>query len=310
MPDLSTIGLLINERNPAALAAARHLVEHLYSTYGREGPIRILAHEAVSERIGLEPGSQDFCCPSDDSVIAKASDFAVVFGGDGTLLAAARLLAPHSVPILGIHLGHFGFINEAPPERMTEAVEDVLAGRSTVEERMMLRGVVERASTDGENDSAAPTQELLAMNDIVLASGAVRMVHVRVDIGGQTLATYPADGVIVSSPTGSTGYSLSAGGPLVHPAAPVLLITPICAHTLNARALVVPATETIRMTVEGRTRDAVVANVDGQLDIPLVANDSVTVTRAPYSVRLLSVGGPDFYGKIRSRWHFGARETA
>jgi NAD+ kinase len=296
---MATVGLLINERNPAALQAARRLADHLRRDGGTNG-VRVLAREAVAQQVGLS-GEDGVCCPAEEAEIADASDFAVVFGGDGTLLAAARLLAPRGTPILGIHLGHFGFITEAPPERLFTAVDDVLAGRCKVEERLMLRGVLQRANPH------SPPEELLAMNDIVAASGAVRMVHIRADIGGQAFATYAADGVIVASPTGSTGYSLSAGGPLVHPAAPVLLVTPISPHTLSARALVLPDSEVVRLTVEGPTRDAVVCNVDGQLDIPMETGDSVTVSRSPYSVRLLSVGGPNFYDKIRSRWHFGER---
>ena len=296
-----TVGLLINERNPAALESARRLVAHLHGA-----GVQVQARESVAAQIGLglRAGAAEACCPADDTEIAVSSDFVVVFGGDGTLLAAARLLAPHGTPILGIHLGHFGFITEAAPEDLVSAVDTVLAGRGTTEERMMLRGIIHSL------DDSLPPEEILAMNDIVVASGAVRMVHIRAEIGGQTLATYAADGVIVASPTGSTGYSLSAGGPLVHPAAPVLLITPISPHTLSARALIVPETETVRLIVEGRTRDAVVASVDGQLDIPLATGDSIAVSRAPYTVRLLSVGGPNFYDKIRSRWHFGERAYA
>ena len=287
---MPTVGLLTNEHNPAALAAAERLGDWLR---GRD--IQVLARGPVADV--LHPTG--VCVPASDGEIAGA-DFVVVFGGDGTLLAAARLLAPTATPMLGIHLGHFGFITEVAPDKLFSAVDDALAGRSQTEARLMLRGVVTRASGD-------ETDELIAMNDIVMASSAVRMTHIRTEIGGQILATYAADGVVVASPTGSTGYSLSAGGPLVHPQAPVMVVTPICPHTLSARTLVVPDTETVRLTVIGPDRGNVVASVDGQIEVPLRTGDSVTITRSPHRVHLLTVGGPTFYEKIRSRWHFGER---
>jgi NAD+ kinase len=243
----------------------------------------------------------DMCAPAADPDIASA-DFVVVFGGDGTLLGAARLVAPFGTPLLGVHLGHFGFISEVAPQDLFRAVDDVLAGRAQVEERIMLQGQI-RSETAGE-------RSLLAVNDVVLASGAVRMIHVRTSIGGEEIATYAADGVIVATPTGSTGYSLSAGGPLVHPSAPVLILTPICPHTLNARTMIVPATETIELRIESPTRDSGVVSVDGQIEIPLQPGEMVSVSSAPHCVRLLMTSGPNFYQKIRSRWHYGERETA
>ena len=290
---MPTVGLLINERYPAAMESARKLVHAL----AERDNVRVLARLSVAEQI---PAGKNFEAASDD-VIAHA-DFVVVFGGDGTILAAARLLAPYETPLLGIHLGHFGFITEAPPEDLLSAVDTVLAGRAQMEPRMMLQGFVRRA---GEPDTEIPA--MLAVNDIVVASQGVRMVHIETCIGTETLATYAADGVIVSSPTGSTGYSLSAGGPLVHPTAPVLIVTPISPHTLSARTLIVPDTETVYLTVEGPTRDGVLASMDGQEDVPLQAGDRIAVSRSPHSVRFLTVGGPTFYQKIRDRWHYGQR---
>jgi NAD+ kinase len=293
----ATVGLLTNERNPAALEASRRLATWL------EGQnVRVLARETVTEPLHEGGISEDTCCTASDLEIA-AADFVVVFGGDGTLLAAARLVAAYGTPLLGIHLGHFGFITEAAPEDLIPAVEAALNGDCKIEERLMLWGEITRADADFDT----PPEYLLAMNDIVTSSTAVRMVHVRTRIGEEMLATYAADGVIVASPTGSTGYSLSAGGPLVHPAAPVLIVTPICPHTLNARTMIVPDTEKVRLTIEGQTRDSVVVSVDGQIDIPLHPGDTVTVHRAPFNVKLLNVGGPNFYQKIRSRWHYGER---
>jgi NAD+ kinase len=155
------------------------------------------------------------------------------------------------------------------------------------------------------------------MNDVVVKSGATRLLHLRTAVGppdgsgdgdADEVATYAADGVIVAAPTGSTSYSLSAGGPLVHPRAPVLLITPICPHTLNARSLIVPDTETVHLRVtEQDPRDTALVTVDGQIEVALRPGDAVEVSRAPFSARLLSVGGPNFYQKLRARWRYGER---
>ena len=272
------VGLLANDSKPAALEAA-------------VGLAKVLIQRGVAVRM-----------PPDytDDEIAK-SDFVVVFGGDGTVLSAARLVAAHGTPLLAIHLGRFGFVTEAAPENLDAAVTAALQGHCEVHERMLLAGALYRG------DDPLPETHLLAMNDVVVASGAVRMVHVHTRVGEHAIATYAADGVIVSSPTGSTGYSLSAGGPLVHPDVRTLMITPIAPHTLSARTLLVPDTETIYLTIEAQTRDAVAVTADGQTGLSLSPGDTVAVSRAPYNVRLLAAGGPNFYQKIRSRWHYAER---
>ena len=285
---MPTVGLLINEDKAEAVAAAERLTRALL-----DRGIAVRAAPSTAERIG------EIRCGADLPEVA-AADFVVVLGGDGTLLAAARALAPCGTPILGIHLGRFGFIAEALPDALLSATLKVVAGEAGMDERMMLACAVRRGDTREELP--------LGLNDVVVKSAATRMVHVRTAIGSDEVATYAADGVIVASPTGSTGYSLSAGGPLVHPSAPVLLITPVCPHTLNARSLVVPDTETIHLTlVSGDERDSVLATVDGQVEVSLHAGNAVEVRRAPHNVRLLTVGGPNFYHKIRARWRYGER---
>lgn len=276
--DVRSVGIIVNASKPAAVQAGVEVVGYL-----QERGI------AVYEK------------PTHSDEVLSSTDLLIVLGGDGTVLAAARLAAPRGIPILAVHLGHFGFITEASPDSLGAAVDAALSGQCDVQERMLLLGQVIRAGT------TEPEQTLVAVNDIVVASGAVRMVHVHTEIGGDAVATYAADGVIIASPTGSTGYSLSAGGPLVHPAVRALIITPIAPHTLSARTLMVPDTETIRLTVETQTRDAVAVTTDGQSNVPLTPGDSVVVTRAPYNARFLAVGGPNFYEKIRSRWHYAER---
>ena len=272
---MPTVGLFANSTKPVALEAAGRLSEFLM---GR----------GIDVRNSLE-SAEDF----------SRCEFVVVFGGDGTLLSAARLAAPVGTPLLGVHLGRFGFLTETSVEALIPAIESALDGRCEIHERLMVQGVVYR--------SGCADETLFGMNDVVVASRAVRIVYIRTRIGGEDLATYAADGVIVASPTGSTGYSLSAGGPLIHPASPVLVVTPIAPHTLSARSLVVPETETVHLTVEGESRESVIVTVDGQIEVPLSVGDTVSVSRAPFTVKLLATGGPGFYEKIRSRWHYAER---
>jgi len=295
------VGLIINENKPEAVDAARRLTHALAAERG----IGVRTAASTAEKI-LAPD-----CRAAGEAIA-AADFVVVLGGDGTLLAAARALAPCGTPILGVHLGRFGFIAEARPDHLLEAVLTVLGGDAVIEERALLAPLVRRAAA--EATATLPP----GMNDVVVKSGATRLLHIRTAVGppggtgngdADEVATYAADGVIVAAPTGSTSYSLSAGGPLVHPRAPVLLITPICPHTLNARSLVVPDTETVylRVTSQDPERDTALVTVDGQIEVALRPGDAVEVRRAPFSARLLTVGGPNFYQKLRARWRYGER---
>ncbi len=270
-----TVGLHANPAKPAAVDASGRLAKYLTT--------RGVAHVA-------QPTTEDL----------KGCDFLVVFGGDGTLLAAARNAATLGTPLLGVHLGRFGFLTETSIETLLPVVEAVLEGRCERHERPMVQGKVIRA-----NGSEGPT--LTGLNDVVVTGKAARMVYVKISIGPDELATYAADGVIVSTPTGSTGYSLSAGGPLVHPTTRVMIVTPIAPHTLSARALVVPETETVFLTIAGETRDAVIVTVDGQVEAPLETGDTVAVSRAPHTITFLSAGGPGFYEKIRTRWHYAER---
>ena len=272
---MPTVGLYANTTKPAAIEAAGRLSEFL-----RNRGVTV-------------------CDPLSHSDEFSGCDFVTVFGGDGTLLSAARLAGPVGVPLLGVHLGRFGFLTETGIEALIPSIEAALEGRCETHERLMVQGTVVR--------QGAAEETHYGMNDVVVASRAVRIVYIRTRIGAEEVATYAADGVIVASPTGSTGYSLSAGGPLIHPASPVLVVTPIAPHTLSARALVIPSTETVHLTVEGESREAVIVTLDGQIEVPLSVGDTVRVSRAPFSVKLLSTGGPGFYEKIRSRWHYAER---
>ena len=238
---------------------------------------------------------------SENELIKRVS-VVVVFGGDGTILRTARAAAPQAIPILGVNLGAFGFLAEVNGPDVETALRRLLAGDYQLDERMMLRARVERT---------APTaQEFIALNDIVLTkSGYARLVKLDTHVNGEHLATHLADGLIVATPTGSTAYSLSAGGPIVHPAVDGIVLTPICAHTLNSRAVLVSGGDTIAIRVEpvGTAPPPPILTVDGQEGFPLRIGDEVRVARSPHRTRLVRLGRGGFYSILRAKLTWGER---
>lgn len=221
------------------------------------------------------------------------ADLIVVLGGDGTLLGAARRTAGITAPLFGVNLGHLGFLTEAEQPEMYESLEDVLAGRYQLDERLMIRVELIR---DGLVASS-----LLALNDAVVGKGPhARLIEVEAFVDGLQVATYPSDGLIIATPTGSTAYSLSAGGPIVHPNLDVVLLTPICPHALYARAVAVSAESRIKVFVVGE-HEQTRLTVDGQDGAALVPGDEIVVTRAPYTTKLVRRQGWNFYDVLRRK---------
>ncbi len=229
---------------------------------------------------------------------AHRADLAVVIGGDGTLLASARAIGARETPILGINLGHLGFLTELRCDEIDDVLAAALAGRAPLERRPLL------AVSHNDNQ---PDDQHLALNDVVISSSsAVRLFTLSLYIDAEWVTDYRADGLILSTPTGSTAYSLSAGGPVVVPSVDALLVTPICPHSLSQRPLVLPGTTRIRVVLpEGRPRTTVQATMDGQVAFPLLPGESVTVERAPFSSVLVRRPGRSFFGVLRSKLGWG-----
>ena len=227
-------------------------------------------------------------------------DMVVVLGGDGTLLAVARAVGDRDVPILGVNLGTLGFLAEIARDELFPTLAGVLAGRFRIEERMRLDVSVAR---DGH-----PLGRYLALNDAVISNTALsRMVHLETRADGAAVTTYHADGLIVATPTGSTAYSLSAGGPLVHPTMRALLLTPISAHTLTHRPLVLPEDSEVQVRVSDARGGHVHLTVDGQVGRELVVNDLVTVRRAASPTRLLVDPARTRFDVLRAKLRWGER---
>jgi NAD+ kinase len=235
--------------------------------------------------------------------IGKQCDVAVVLGGDGTMLAIARELAPFDIPLIGINQGRLGFITDIQHKEMATALPLMLSGQYEEEKRAMLAGAVLRPNRDGGVDTI---YEGFAINEVVVSRGATAsMVELRAEVDGQFVANYRADGLIVASPTGSTAYSLSAGGPIIHPGLGGWVVVPIASHTLSNRPIVVPDSGTITIEIVA-AKDASM-NFDMQSLASLLPGDRVTVRRSAHRVRFLHPKGWNYYATLRRklRWNEG-----
>src|SRR6267143_1490858 len=229
--------------------------------------------------------------------VADASQLLLVLGGDGTMLAAARLAAPRGIPILPINMGSLGFLTSFTLDELYPALEDSLGGRFSVSERVMLYVELERGG------KVIETQRVL--NEAVVNKGALaRMIELELSIDADFVCRYRADGLIVASPTGSTAYSLSAGGPIVHPAVESFIITPICPHTLSDRPVVVRDSSLIEVHLSGDT-ESVFLTLDGQTGIPMQAADVVRMRRAAERLRLIQPAQKSYFEILRNKLKWG-----
>jgi NAD+ kinase len=226
--------------------------------------------------------------------IGQTADLVIVMGGDGTMLSAARALKNSAVPLVGINRGHFGFLTDLRAEEMLQSIDAILAGEYQTESRMVLNASVIR---DGET-----ILQNHAFNDIVLKSG-LRLIELEVTIDNQFIHKQRADGLIVSTPTGTTAYSLSAGGPILHPGLDAIALVPICPHTLSNRPLAVNSNAKIEITVM-QVDDAQIS-FDGQSQLALALGDCVKVERSQESVTLLHPSEYCYYDMLRNKLHWG-----
>ncbi|GGE10451.1 NAD kinase [Marinithermofilum abyssi] len=279
---MTTIGILINRGKPKAFIVTRELVRLL-----EQRNAGVLLEMDVAREIGRpELGA------SEEELPVRA-DIAFVLGGDGTLLGVARKFAAYRVPILGFNLGHLGFLSEAEPDSLASAVDRVLAGDYYIEKRIMLDAEVVR---DGEVRDTS-----IALNDVGIAKGSFsRMITSTVYMDGMYLGTYSGDGVIVSTPTGSTAYSLSCGGPIVWPGVNSLLLTPICPHTLTARPMVLPTDCLLEIKVSATHQD-IGLTIDGQLGYRLEVDDVIRVRTSPCITSLIKWKERSFFEVVRRK---------
>jgi NAD+ kinase len=279
------VNLLVNLFRPDAVSASRRIVKLLQSH-----EVEVYAdHESCSEVGVPEVAPEQF----------GDAELVIAIGGDGTLIRAAYLVSERGTPIMGVHYGRFGFVTQVEPEQADEAIVDFLAGGCPIEERMMVKTELIRGSET--------VAELHALNEIVVQrSATTRMLTFDVHVDGSQVSRYPADGVMVSTPTGSTAYNLSAGGPVVDPRMDALILTAIMPHTLSSRPLVLRPESLIEIKVESREES--VLSADGHSRLHLLSGDYVRITRSTRRTRLVCTASSDFFERLSDRlqWSQGS----
>ncbi len=295
---MSDVAVLAHNERVEALAAAKQLVEWLE----QNGHFVVMppAEAAAIGRLELA---------ADDHLIDGTAALAVSIGGDGTMLRSFDMVAAAGVPVLGVNVGHLGYLTEFEPPNLIETVAAALAGDLDISERMMVSATVRRAGdTDADRRSMVGFDEVstwTGLNEVVVEkSDPGHTIRLEVRFDGDAFATYAADGLIVSTPTGSTAYSLSAGGAVVAPTHESLQVTPVAPHMLFDRSLLLPAETEIGLRVIGER--AALAAVDGRSATRLQTGDELIVTRAPYQARLVTAGADSFHRVLKHK--FGLKD--
>ncbi len=279
------IGIIIKPGDPQL----REVLDHLLPFLRARG--LALHFDQSTQAIGLQEPVLD------RNALAGKSDAIIVIGGDGTLLNAARTLVEHKVPLIGVNIGRLGFLVDVSPNNIGSQLDAILDGHYYLEERTLLQGSVYR---HGQKQT-----ESLALNDVVLhIRGAVRMIEFETRIDGQLVHRQRADGIVVSTPTGSTAYSLSGGGPILHPGLDAIVLVPICPHTLSNRPIVVSSESTVEIQLMPHNQTHAQVAFDGQANADIEPEDVITIRRYPVKLQLIHPEGYDYYQILRKklRW--------
>lgn len=283
---MKNIGIITNVERDTNLTYTRLLVDSIV----RHGGKAIMSSElATKSGVGMS-------CGDEDDMIAN-SELVVCLGGDGTFLKAARRIYHRELPILGINLGNLGFLTEVDRDNIDLAIEQLFSGEYEIEERMMLDTVIYRKDE-------APVKDI-ALNDVVIGRGAVsRIISIKAYINDVFVDTFPGDGLIISSPTGSTAYSLSAGGPIVEPDTNLLLITPICPHILYSRSFVTKFDSVVKAVIEDNYQFGAMVTTDGQEGHTVGGGDVIEVKKSPYCTKFVKINPRNFFNILRTKIYF------
>jgi len=285
---VTTVGLVAK---PDA-EEAQSVILQLLDFFGSRGLSVVLEKETA----GLVPAASVTAASKGE--LPAQVDLLIVLGGDGTLLSMARAVGDLGVPILGVNLGGLGFLTATTLEEMLPALERLLAGGMEIEERMMLSARLRRGGQ--------AVGEYIALNDVVITKSAMsRIIDLSVSVGGRHAISYRADGLIISTPTGSTAYNLSAGGPILFPTMDAVVLTPIAPHTLSNRPIAVPGAQ--RIDVALLAQQDVMLTMDGQVGVPLRERDVVEVQKAAARIRLVRFPQKDFFSVLRTKLKWGER---
>lgn len=282
---LNSVGLVINYEKEKAQEITNWIVDWLNFK-------KIKVYVEGDKDKGIR--RKDFSCTNEK--FFKSVDLIISLGGDGTLLRAAKIAATDGIPIFGVNLGGLGFLTQIGIDNLEIFLEKIYQGKCFLDERMMLDCIVKRKEKE--------IKKFTALNDIVIGKGAfARLISLATYINDDYVITYSADGLVISTSTGSTAYSLSAGGPIVNPNINSMILTPICPHTLSARPLIIGENDQVRITLE-LSEEEVMVTIDGQEGFTLEPKDEVIVKKSIYKTRLIAFKEKSFYAILREklRW--------
>jgi NAD+ kinase len=286
---IHTVGIISRPRREDIARVVPPLINWL-----RAHDVQVVCDSETSGCIGALAGDS-----RERENLAACSDLLIVLGGDGTLLSAARMAVECKVPILAVNLGGLGFLTTVPQDEIYSILEEIFTNKHRVSERVMLEAEIVRGGT--------VIRRQIALNDAVLNKAALaRIMDLELRVDGEYVTTYKADGLIVATPTGSTAYSLAAGGPIVYPIVEAFVVTPICPHTLTNRPLVVPDSAKIEIDFKAE-EDAVFLTLDGQVGIELVRGDHIVVKKAPEKLYLVRPARKTYYEILRTKLKWGER---
>ena len=282
---MNTIGILTKPKFPEV----KHILKDLVS-WLRERQKEVVLDSKTASLIG-ESGTYQ------KPQIAARADMLLVLGGDGTMLNAARLVEERGIPILGVNMGGLGFLTEVTVDQLYPTLEKVFVHEYHLEERLMLRARIER---HGEHVAHATV-----LNDVVVSKGTLaRMIEIQISINGQFVTHLRGDGLIVSTPTGSTAYSLSAGGPIINPSVQALILTPICPHTLTHRPLLIPSNVGLDVVLMGKDEGAM-TTFDGQVGVAMTQGDTVAISASDHLTKLIRFPDRTYYDVLRKKLKWG-----
>lgn len=290
-PTIRRVGVLVKPNHPEAERTLCRLLEF----FAARGVALVATPRGDRELIERETGCALEVLEQDE--LAASVDLIVALGGDGTMIATARLLDNRSVPVVGINYGTLGYLTEVRVEEMTDALDAILAGDYRLERRLMLAAELWR----GEER----LMRNRVLNDVVISKSALaRIIEIETRLDTQFVNLFRADGLIVSTPTGSTAYNLSAGGPIIYPSMGAVVITPICPHTLSNRPLVVPDTAEIEVTLR-TPKEEVALTLDGQVGFRLEANDLIRITKSRTTFNLVQPLNRNYFEVLRGKLKWG-----
>jgi NAD+ kinase len=279
------IGILVKPKFPEIKSTLHDVVSWL-----RSRNIEVILDTTSAILLGEQGGYPN-------AQLANKSDVLLVLGGDGTMLNAARLAGERGIPILGVNMGGLGFLTEVRLENLYPSFERVFANDFVLDERLMLRTRIHR--------HGKTVAEGIVLNDVVISKGTLaRMIELKIAIQGRFVTNLRGDGLIASSPTGSTAYSLSAGGPIIDPAVQSLILTPICPHTLTHRPLIVPGNTEIEVTLTSKD-DGAMATLDGQVGVAITQDDTIVIQTSEHRTRLIRFPESNYYDVLREKLKWG-----